>query len=80
MREIPEGEEGEQDGGTAFDDEEVTPILERSALDLEGAVGEKPSESRGDTLCRIEDGEPSSKFTATVESAQVSGSAEKPPE
>jgi hypothetical protein len=44
MGQIPECEDGKADGAASFDDEEISPILETSVLDLENAEGEKPAE------------------------------------
>lgn len=68
LRKVPVGEEGKEDGAAALDDEEVAPVGDGAAVDLEDAEGEKAGEGRGDRLGSVEEGEASSEFTSTVKS------------
>lgn len=43
--EIPVGQDGEEDGAAAFDDEEVAPVSEGAGVNLEDAEGEQARES-----------------------------------
>ena len=67
LRQVGEGEEGEEDGAAAFDDEEVAPVGERAGVDLEDAEGEQAGEGGGDGLGGVEDGESARQFAAAVE-------------
>lgn len=61
------GEEGEEDGAAAFDDEEVAPGGERAGVDVEDAEGEEAGEGGGDGLGGVEEGEAAGEFAAAVE-------------
>jgi hypothetical protein len=47
-RQIPECKEGNEDGGRSFDDEEVAPWSEGTAVNLEDTEGEETGECTGD--------------------------------
>jgi hypothetical protein len=66
-RQVPECDEGNEDGGRSFDDEEVPPWLERTAVDLENTEGEESGECTGDGLSGVEDCEPAGEFASAVE-------------
>lgn len=68
--EVPEGEEGKEDGAGAFDDEEVGPVDEGAGADLEDAEGEEAGEGGGDGLGGVEDCEAAGEFAAAVESVE----------
>lgn len=68
LRKVPIGEEGKEDSAAALDDEEVAPVGDGAAVDLEDAECEKAREGRGDGLGGIKEGKTSSEFTSTVES------------
>lgn len=68
LRKIPIGEEGEEDGAATFNDEEVAPVGDGAAVDLEDAESEKAGKGRGDGLGGVEESEASGEFTSTVES------------
>lgn len=55
-REEPEGEKGEQYCATSFNQEEISPIGQRTRCDLEYTICEEATKSRGNALRCIEDG------------------------
>lgn len=67
LREIPEGEDREEKGQRAFDEEEVAPWFQRRVGDVEDAEGEKAREGVGDVARGVEDGEAPGEFAAAVE-------------
>lgn len=70
-REVPEGEDGEEHGGAAFDDKEIAPVGDGGALDLEDAEGDQAREGVGDVGGGIEDSQPAGELAASVECGQV---------
>ena len=67
LGQVEEGEEGEEHGAAAFDDEEVAPVRERAGVDVEDAEGEEAGEGGGDGLGGVEEGEAAGEFAAAVE-------------
>lgn len=47
-RQVPEGEEREQNGAAAFDDEEVSPVGDATGVDLENAIRQEAAKGRRD--------------------------------
>ncbi len=75
LRQVEECEDGEEDGATAFDDEQVAPLGNGVALDLEDAECQQATEGRSDGLSGVEDGEAAGEFTATIEAKLTRQSA-----
>lgn len=70
LRQVGVGEEGEEDGAAAFDDEEVAPVGEGAGVDVEDAEGEQTREGGGDGLGGVEEGEAAGEFAAAVEAEE----------
>ena len=68
---VPVGKEGEEDGGGAFDEEEVSPGVEGPGVDLKDPEGEEAGECAGDVGRGVEDGEAAGQFAAAVEGRLV---------
>jgi len=64
---VPVREEGEEDCAAAFDEEEIAPVGEGAAVDLEDAEGEQAREGAGDGLRGVEDREAAGQLAAAVE-------------
>jgi hypothetical protein len=67
QRQIPECKGGDDDGGRSFNDEEVAPWSQSTAVELEDAEGEEAGECTGDRLSGVEDCESAGEFASTVE-------------
>ena len=67
MGKVEKGEEGEEHGAHAFDDEEVAPLRERARFNLKNAKGEEASEGGRDGLGGVEDRQTTGEFSAAVE-------------
>lgn len=66
-RQVPECKCGNEDSCRSFDDEQVAPWFQSTAVNLEDTEGEKTGECTGDRLCGVEDGESAGEFASTVE-------------
>jgi hypothetical protein len=66
-RQVPESDERNEDSSRSFDDEEIAPWSEGTAVDLEDTEGEETGEGTSDGLSGVEDCESASEFASAVE-------------
>lgn len=67
MWKIPPGKYGKQDRTASLDDEEISPVLECTRMDVKDTVGKETTKCRGDTLSSVEDSKTSSELSSAIE-------------